>query len=861
MPAVDDPQLQSWRLHSASDGGLKVDAEALTGGDSSVLTYDPAGVPQEIVEKYPRVEGYIALRLDKSMAKKAKSLLRGQVVVATYDDLGRLRDATGVQTPGVLDELYADKASDATFGVYWKGYKPRLRVWAPTAQEVDIVLWDADVADDAPVSEGTVVDMKRQTDGSWKVVGGKDWKGKRYVYAVTVFAPSTGTVETNYVTDPYSTALTLNSTKSVILDMDDAAYQPAVWRDAPQPKVEREVDQSIYELHVRDFSRDDPDVPAELRGSYLAFAEDGYGRRHLQDLAEAGLNTVHLLPTFDIASIEEDPSKQAEPDCDLTSFDPDSTEQQECVQAAAADDAFNWGYDPWHFFAPEGSYASTAEAAEGGQRVAEFRTMVGGLHDIGLRVVLDEVFNHTAASGQGEQSVLDRIVPGYYQRLNEVGAVETSTCCQNIATEHSLAQKLMVDSVVLWARDYKVDGFRFDLMGHHSKANMKAIRKALDDLTLARDGVDGSAVTLYGEGWNFGEVADNALFYQATQGQLDGTAIGTFNDRLRDGVRGGGPFDEDPGTTGFGSTGNNPHDTDLVQIGLVGNLRDYRMTSAETGEEVTGADIDYNGSPAGYAEQPWHVVNYVDAHDNETLFDSLTLKVPQDVPMADRVRLNALSMATVSLSQGISFWHAGSDLLRSKSLDRNSYDSGDWFNLLDFTKSNNGFGRGLPPVADNEDKWPFMEPLLADDSLKPAPADIEKSSAMAQDLLRLRYSSPLFRLGDADAISEKVSFPVSGSSESQADVIVMFIDDTAGSDADPDRDGLVVVFNASGETVTQAIPGLSDVEMALSSVQADGADDVVKDATWDPEVGSASVPAYTVAVFEAGQANGYPPSR
>src|SRR5450756_1597708 len=185
-------------------------------------------------------------------------------------------------------------------------------------------------------------------------------------------------------------------------------------------------------------------------------------------------------------------------------------------------------------------------AALVGARVAEFRTMVGALHSDGLQVVLDEVFNHTAASGQASKSVLDRVVPGYYHRLNAVGAVETSTCCQNIATEHQMAEKMMVDSVVLWARDYKVDGFRFDLMGHHSRETMLAVREALDGLTMRRDGVDGSRVYLYGEGWNFGEVADNRLFTQATQGQLGGTGIGTFSDRLRDAVRGGGPFDEDP---------------------------------------------------------------------------------------------------------------------------------------------------------------------------------------------------------------------------------------------------------------------------------------------------------------------------
>ncbi len=500
--------------------------------------------------------------------------------------------------------------------------------------------------------------------------------------------------------------------------------------------------------------------------------------------------------------------------------------------------------------APEGSYASTTQAAQGGARVAEFRTMVGGLHESGLRVVLDQVFNHTAQSGQGSKSVLDKVVPGYYHRLNAVGDVETSTCCENIATEQAMAEKLMVDAVVVWARDYKVDGFRFDLMGHHSRDNMQAVRAALDELTVRRDGVDGSQVTLYGEGWNFGEVADNARFYQATQGQLDGTSIGTFNDRLRDGVRGGGPFDEDPGAEkGFATGGTSGNDTDLVQVGLAGNLRGFELRSQETGEVVTGEQVDYNGSPAGYAEDPDEVVNYVDAHDNETIFDALTFKLPQDLPMADRVRMNTLALSTTTLSQSISFWHGGADLLRSKSLDRNSYNSGDWFNLLDFTMTENGFGRGLPPAADNEDKWGLMQPLLADPALAPEPADIEQASAMAADLLRLRSSTELFRLGDAELIEAKLTFPVSGTEQGDEQVVVMRVDDTVGADVDPELDGLVVVFNAGAEPVDQVVPGLEGADLELSPVQADGADPVVQEATWDAATGTAQVPARTVAVF------------
>ena len=844
---VGDPALMDWRLHWSPDGALVVDAEDVTGGQSAPLTYDPAGLPATVVEDLPHLEGYLALRPDKKTAKAAPEILKGQVAVAMYDDLGRLRDATGLQIPGVLDALYADRASGTAYGISWQGNSanPTLTLWAPTAQDVDLLLWP-----EGGEGDPQRVEMKRSGDGSWSAKGKRSWTGMEYLYEVTVFVPATGQVETNLVTDPYSVALTLNSQRSVVVDLDAPAWAPEIWRTATAPVLEEEVDQTIYELHVRDFSMADPDVPEELRGSYLAFAQDGYGRRHLETLAEVGMNTVHLLPTFDIASIEEDPAAQTTPDCDLEAYAPDSEEQQACVMAQADTDAFNWGYDPWHFMTPEGSYASTAQAAHGGERVKEFRTMVGGLHDSGMRVVLDKVFNHTAESGQGEKSVLDRVVPGYYHRLDATGQVETSTCCQNVATEHAMAEKLMIDAVVVWARDYKVDGFRFDLMGHHSRENMEAVREALDALTVKKDGVDGSAVTIYGEGWNFGEVADNARFYQATQGQLDGTSIATFNDRLRDGVRGGGPFDDDPRTDqGFASGGASANDTDLVQIGLAGNLRDLTLRSQETGEVVPGTGIDYNGSPAAYAEHPDEMVSYVDAHDNETLFDTLTFKLPQDAPMEDRVRLNTVALSTTALSQSISFWHAGADLLRSKSLDRNSYNSGDWFNLLDFTMTDNGFGRGLPPAGDNGDKWDLMRPLLADPSLKPAPEDIEQASAMAQDLLRLRFSTELFRLGDPDQIEAKVSFPVSGTEHGDPQVIVMRIDDTAGTDVDPALDGVVVVFNASGAPIDQVVPGLEGAALELSPVQAGGADEVVKDASWDAAAGTAHVPAHTVAVF------------
>jgi pullulanase-type alpha-1,6-glucosidase len=848
VPAVAHPERSRWRLHWSPTGSLAIDANDI-GGSSAGLRYDPAGIPPTVLAKFPQLKGYTALRLDHG---DARQILTGQLGLAQYDDAGALLDATGVQIPGVLDDLYAGSASGRAYGVTWHGGVPRFTLWAPTAQKVSLLVGSQRVG------------MRQNSDGSWSVEGRRDWKDANYRYEVTVFAPTTGKVETNVVTDPYSVALTTDSTYSIAADLDDPAGRPSLWSGTPAPTLARGVDSTIYELQVRDFSISDPTVPAAHRGTYLAFADEGNGTKHLRALAQAGLNTVHLLPTFDIASIPEDPATQQKPACDLKSFAPDSEEQQACVTTVADKDAFNWGYDPYHWLAPEGSYATQRD---GLARVAEFRTMVGGLHKSGLRVVLDQVYNHTPAAGQAPTSVLDKVVPGYYQRLNANGGVENSTCCSNVATEHAMAEKIMVDSTVSWARNYRVDGFRFDLMAHHSKANMLNVRAALDKLTLAKDGVDGKKIYLYGEGWNFGEVANDARFVQARQGNLGGTGIGTFSDRLRDAVRGGGPFDDDPRIQGFGSgAASDPngapangsaadqakrlaHDTDLVQLGLAGNLRAFTFRSADTGAVVRGDAVDYNGAPAGYADQPDEVISYVDAHDNETLWDSLTYKLPASLPMSDRVRMNTLSLATTALSQTPSFWHAGADLLRSKSLDRNSYNSGDWFNTLDWTGADNGFGHGLPPKADNESKWPFMKPLLANPALKPTAADVATASAAATDLLKLRFSTPLFRLGSADLINQKVSFPLSGTPEARPGVVVMRIDDTAGPNVDPSLRGVLVVFNTTGTAVIQQVPGLSGQTLALAPTQATGADPVVKQTAWTAATGTVSVPARTVAVL------------
>ncbi|GAA1975238.1 pullulanase-type alpha-1,6-glucosidase [Microbacterium pumilum] len=851
-PAAD----ASWQLYSSDDASLGVADGDVTGGDAVDLSLVATGLTPAQKDRFPALADYTALHVEGQDRDAVASLLKGQLMVAQRGAGDALTAFTGVQIPGVLDDLYADAVTDVDLGVTFQGSKPTFRLWAPTAQAATLLTWD-------PAGTGDPVHTEAAWDaasGTWTAGGKAGLKGDEYLWEVEVYAPTTTAIEKNDVTDPYSVALTENSTRSVAIDLDDKQWRPKQWEKTKAPVIDRAVDRAIYELHIRDFSATDESVPEAERGTYLAFARKSAGTDQLEQLAAAGINTVHLLPSFDIASIEENRAAQQTPDCDLASMALDSEDQRECIKDVVDTDAFNWGYDPYHYSVPEGSYATNPD---GGARVGEFRSMVGALHSMGLQVVLDEVFNHTAESGQGAKSVLDQVVPGYYQRLNATGGVQTSTCCQNVATEHEVAQKLMVDSVVLWAREYKVDGFRFDLMGHHSKANMLAIRAALDELTLKKDGVDGKSIYLYGEGWNFGEVQDDKLFEQARQGNLGGTGIGTFNDRLRDGVHGGSPVDAasvwDQGFgTGLGTDPNGHpvrpdartlgEQTDLVKIGLTGNLRGFEMTAAD-GTVKSGAEVKYNDAPAGYADQPDETINYVDAHDNETLYDLSVLKLPVDTSMADRVRMNTLELATVTLSQSPSFWHAGTELLRSKSLDRNSYNSGDWFNRIDWTGQESTFGSGLPFAAENPDDWDARRgPLLANPALKPAAADIAAAEASALDLLRVREQVGLLRLGSADLIEQKVTFPNSGP-DATPGVIVMLIDDLVGEDVDPALEGALVVFNASPDATTQALPDLAGRGFALTAAQAKGADAVVKTTTWDAASGTVTVPARSVAVL------------
>ncbi|MGW3813828.1 pullulanase-type alpha-1,6-glucosidase [Streptomyces sp. NPDC005046] len=827
----------STQLLSSRDGSIAVKDGGLTSDDERWLRLEKTTLTDAQKAKFPHLKAYTAWTVDPRDRDRVRSALGGQLVASQRAANGAVLAATGVQIGGVLDDLY--NAKSARLGPVFRDGVPTLSVWAPTAQSVSLDL------------DGSTVAMKRDSaTGVWSVTGKRSWTSKPYRYAVKVWAPSVRKIVTNKVTDPYSVALTTDSKRSLVVDLDAKSLAPSGWSSLKKPKAVPLKDAQIQELHVRDFSVEDKTVPAKDKGTYRAFTDkNSDGSKHLRKLAASGTSYVHLLPAFDIATIPEKKADQQTTDCDLASYAADSQKQQECVAKTAAKDAYNWGYDPYHYTVPEGSYATDPD---GTRRTVEFRDMVKSLNEDGLRVVMDVVYNHTAASGQADTSVLDRIVPGYYQRLLADGSVANSTCCANTATENAMMGKLVVDSIVTWAKEYKVDGFRFDLMGHHPKANILAVRKALDALTLAKDGVDGKKIILYGEGWNFGEVADDARFVQATQKNMAGTGIATFSDRARDAVRGGSPFDSDPGIQGFASglftdpnssTANGTpaeqkarllHYQDLIKVGLTGNLAGFRFTDS-AGKEVKGSDVDYNGQPAGYADAPGDALAYADAHDNESLYDALTYKLPATTGAADRARMQVLAMATATLSQGPSLSQAGSDLLRSKSLDRNSFDSGDWFNAIHWNcQDGNGFGRGLPLAADNASKWPYATPLLT--SVKVGCAQIDGTSAAYQDLQRIRTSEDVFSLSTAGQVQSKLSFPLSGKDET-AGVITVSLGD------------LVIVFNATPEKQKQIVGSLAGKAYALHPVQASGADSVVKSSSYAEKTGTFAVPGRTVAVF------------
>ncbi|SHG41442.1 alpha-1,6-glucosidase domain-containing protein [Massilia sp. CF038] len=830
----------SFKLYHSPLGSITVANGRIDGAAGSLpLTSGAASTPS----RFHFVGAGPVLRVPSIDTERLRALHREQLVLVQEAADGSVIGATRIQVAGALDDLYGAASRTPDLGATPGARGTSFKLWAPSAQQVAVCIYEGP---DTPAVAVTALQSERAT-GIWQARDARNLSGRYYRYLVDVIADGTGLVR-NHVTDPYSVSLSTDSKRSYIADLAEPRLKPKGWDQHQTPnRVSAQTDMVVYELHVRDFSINDNTVAPSRRGKYAAFGEAASnGMRHLSALSSAGMTDIHLLPVYDIATVPEH-------DCAVPSpaGAPDSDAQQALVMANAGNDCFNWGYDPYHYSAPEGSYAS--DAADGARRIIEFREMVMNLHRAGLRVGMDVVYNHTFAAGQKERSVLDRIVPGYYHRLDADGKVAQSTCCDNTATENRMMEKLMIDSVALWTRHYRIDSFRFDLMGHQPRAAMERLQARVNRAA-------GKQVNLIGEGWNFGEVENGARFVQASQLSLNGSGIGTFSDRARDSVRGGGASDS--GLDMFkrqgyinglvydanAYAGERPAAdllaaADMVKVGLAGSVRSYRMATQDGTIKRLDA-IDYSGQPAGYASEPGEAVNYVENHDNQTLYDMNVFKLPLETSSAERARVQILAAAINAFSQGVAYFHAGIDTLRSKSLDRNSFNSGDWFNRIDWSYQDNYFGTGLPPAADNGKDYALLKPLLANAALKPAPADIAFARDAFRDLLRIRASSTLFRLRTAADINARLRFYNTGPQQVPT-IVAARIDGKGYRGAN--FSAVNYFINVDKEARSIAIDASAAARMRLHP--AHQADPRAAQAHYDHATGMMHIPARTAVVF------------
>ncbi|WP_350305853.1 pullulanase-type alpha-1,6-glucosidase [Photorhabdus viridis] len=848
----------------------------------SYLALTPTTLSQKTAVRFPHLKNLTAFHLPENT--DIETLLTGDLVVLATNKEGLLLSATQVQTAGVLDDRFADAADRLEYGALINDAGVIFRLWAPTAQNVGLVIYDTDkqIIANHPMS-------RDPASGSWSWQGDKVLVGAYYRYALTVFHPRSRNVEHYEVTDPYSHSLSTNSEYSQVINLDDEALKPQNWDRLIMPRSQNTpadiARMAIYEAHVRDLSVADSTVPEAWRGKYLALTANNSDMfKHLKALSQAGVTHMELLPVFDLASVNEFSDQVADlnhPFSRLCQVNPmvrnsrfadycnssqtvgevlqellsgdnaDNPQVQELNAMIAETDSYNWGYDPFHYSVPEGSYATDAE---GSVRIKEFRAMIQAIkQQLGMNVVMDVAYNHTNAAGPTDRSsVLDKIVPWYYHRLNEIsGNVESNTCCHDTAPEHRMFAKLIEDSLVTWVKDYKIDAFRFDLMGFHPKAQMLS--------ALAKVRAINPSVYFFGEGWNSGQ---DDRFEIASQINLKGTGIGTFSDRLRDAVQGGGPFDSADSIrinqgvgNGAGTLPNEQtwlnanevrHLADLVRLGMAGNLADFVLIDKD-GVVKTGREIDYKGTIAGYAADPIEVINYVSKHDNQTLWDIISYKAAREADLATRVRMQAISLAATFLGQGLAFAQHGSELLRSKSFTRDSYNAGDWFNRVSYTYQDNNYDVGMPGLRDDGGNYALIERVknVAD---KPGQTELLQMTAFYQELLRLRQFSPLMTLGDGASVKQRVDFRNVGPNQ-QLGLLVMTIDD--GNTTDDDRDlrfdGLVVMINAAPWFATVRdlnVKGLklNDIQSELGNTSLAAGIRIAKD-------GAVTLPAWSVAVL------------
>lgn len=542
-------------------------------------------------------------------------------------------------------------------------------LWAPSADRVRLNLYASGEGGD-PEEQ---VEMEKAGYGTWRVHIDRDLKGSFYTFQIEKNGKWL-----NETPGIWAKAVGINGNRAAVIDWNET--NPEGWESDRSPELKMYSDIILYELHHRDFSIA-PDSGIENKGKFLALTETGTKTPEgeatgLDHLKELGVTHIHILPSFDFATVDE------------TKLD---------------ENRYNWGYDPKNYNVPDGSYST--DPANPVVRIREFKEMVKSLHQNGFRIVLDVVYNHTAST---DHSNFDLTVPGYFYRQNADGSYSNASGCGNeTASEREMVRHYIIESVKFWAREYHIDGFRFDLMGIHDIETMNRLRSELLEID--------PTIFVYGEGW---VAADSPLPFEQRAvkenvGQMEG--IGVFNDEFRDGLK-GSTFDEQE--PGYASGNINGH-FEPVKYGIVGG--------------TDHPQVDYGGllyCNAPYAGAPSQMINFVSCHDGYTLVDKLKLSVQGDHATDELIPIDKLVHTVLLTAQGIPFIRSGEEIMQDKQGEPNSYKSPDSINRIDWSLK-----------AKNREVFDFIRGLIA-----------------------LRKAHPAFRIPTVEGLQQWLRFMDTGDS-------------------------------------------------------------------------------------------------
>lgn len=589
-------------------------------------------------------------------------------------------------------------------GLVYSASQSTFRIWSPPADNAQLLLYKNGLAETA----SQVVQMKKSINGTWVATLRGDQKGKFYAFRVHI-----DNKWLNAVPDPYAKAVGVNGKKGLIIDIKQTNPPGGGWEKDKMPAFGTATNAIIYELHVRDASIA-ANSGIKNKGKFLGLTEAGTKNEAglstgLDHLKELGVTHIHLLPSYDFYSINE------------TKLDSPQ---------------YNWGYDPLNYNVPEGSYSTNPY--DGISRIKEFKQLIKTFHENGLRVVMDVVYNHTMLT---ENSYFNQLVPGYYYRQTNDGKFSNATACGNeTASERAMMRKFMLESVKYWVQEYHVDGFRFDLMGVHDIATMNLISTELHKIK--------PGILLYGEGWTAGTcpLPDSLRALKANVSKLKGIAV--FSDDIRDGIK-GSVFNNDD--RGFVS--DKPGMRESIKFGIVASCKH---------PQVDYSKVNYSKAP--YAAEPANTITYAECHDNHVLWDKLDISA-KNATEQQRREMHKLALSIVLTSQGISFLHAGTEFLRSKKGNENSFNAGDSINAIDWSLK-----------TKNRDVFDYVKSLI-----------------------RLRKEHPAFRMETAEQIRNNLAFI----DKLPEGVIAYTINGEAVKDS---WKRILVIFNGSRRSVTFAVP-------------------------------------------------------